>query len=177
MPCDRRGSKPSKVATAAEERARAERKIREASVLRAYTVIFAVVSELAERFDQCSRTRSGRACLERAQALIARAINKRHQGDIDRAVQCLHDAAASLRKGDVVEKTFGPRLDQLWHWYDVVARGVEPGSEAHTCLERFVVAVDLFNDSTVRDDTDRMIETFDMAVELLKNAALARPRR
>jgi hypothetical protein len=109
--------------------------------------------------------------------LIARAINKRHQGDIDRAVQCLHDAAASLRKGDVVEKTFGPRLDQLWHWYDVVARGVEPGSEAHTCLERFVVAVDLFNDSTVRDDTDRMIETFDMAVELLKNAALARPRR
>jgi hypothetical protein len=81
------------------------------------------------------------------------------------------------RRGEMVEETFGPQLEQLRQWYDVVARGVEPGSEAHDCLERFVVAVDVFNDSTARDDTDHIIKTFDAAVALLKDAASARPRR
>ena len=77
----------------------------------------------------------------------------------------------------MVEETFRPQLDQLWQWYGVVARGVEPGSEAHECLERFVVAVDVFNNSMADDDTDRIVETFDTAVALLKDAASARPRR
>jgi hypothetical protein len=77
----------------------------------------------------------------------------------------------------MVEETYGPQLQQLWPWYDVVARGVEPGSEAHVCLERFVVAVDAFNDSIARDDTGHIRETFDTAVALLKDAASARPRR
>jgi hypothetical protein len=77
----------------------------------------------------------------------------------------------------MVEETFGAQLKQLRQWYDVVSRGVEPGSEAHDCLERFVVAVDVFNDSTARDDTDHIIKTFDTAVALLKDAASARPRR
>lgn len=171
MQCDRHWSKPS------EERAGGEREMRETSVLREYTALFTVVSVLSERFGQRVRTRSGRAYFDQAKAWIERAINQRHHGDIDRAVQCLYGAATSLRKGDMIEETFGPRLDQLWHWYDVVARGVEPGSAAHECLEQFVVAVDIFNDATVRDDTDRIIETFDMALDLLKNAALARPRR
>lgn len=177
MSCDWRGAKPSKVATAAAEHARAKRETRETPALREYTALFAVLSVLSQRFAQCMRTRSGRVCADRAQALIDRAIHKRHHGDVDRAVQCLHRAAEYLRKGDVVEETFSPRLDQLWHGYHIVARGVEPGSEAHECLERFVVAVDLFNDATVRDDTDFMVETFDRAVDLLKSAALARPRR
>jgi hypothetical protein len=82
----------------------------------------------------------------------------------------------SFWKGDVVEKTFEPNLEQLWKWYDIVARGVDPGSEAHECLARFVTAVDVFNDSIARDDTDRIKKTFDTAVALLKDAASARPR-
>ena len=81
------------------------------------------------------------------------------------------------KRNEMVEETCGPQLEQLMQWYDVVARGVEPGSEAHDCLERFVVAVDVFNESTARDDTDHIIQTYDAAVALLKNAALARPRR
>lgn len=77
----------------------------------------------------------------------------------------------------MVEEACGPQLEQLRQWYDVVARGVEPGSEAHDCLERFVVAVEVFNDATARDDTDHIIQTFDAAVALLKDAASARPRR
>jgi hypothetical protein len=165
------------VVTAAEERAKAELETRETAVLRKYTAIFAIVSALAKRVSQHLRTRAGRAYVEQAQALIAQAIHTRHDGDIDRAVQDLHGAVTSLRQGEVLEETFGPQLDQLWQWYNVVARGVEPGSEAHACLERFVVAVDVFNDSTARADTDRMIKTFDMAVEVLKDAAAARPRR
>jgi hypothetical protein len=165
------------VVTAAEERAKAEREPRETSALRKYTTIFAIVAALSERVGQHVRTRSGQASVEQAKALIEQAIHTRHNGDIDRAVQYLHRAVTSLRQGEVREETFGLQLDQLRQWYDVVARDVEPGSEAHTCLERFVVAVDVFNDSTARDDTDRMIETFDMAVEVLKDAASARPRR
>lgn len=177
MSCDWRGTKRSKGDTAVDERARAQRDTRETSALRAYTALFAVVSVLSERFAQRVRTRLGRACADRATSLIEQAMHKRHHGDVDWAVQCLHRAAAYLRKGNVAEETFGPRLDQLWRGYNIVARGVEPGSEAHECLERFVVALDLFNDSTARDDTDFMIATFDRAVDLLKNAALARPRR
>ena len=81
------------------------------------------------------------------------------------------------RRDEMVKETFEPQLEQLRQWYDVVARGVELGSEAHDCLERFVVAVDVFNDSTARDDTDHIIKTFDAAVALLKDAASARPRR
>jgi hypothetical protein len=77
----------------------------------------------------------------------------------------------------MVEETFEPQLKQLKHWYDVVARGVEPGSEAYDCLERYVIAIDAFNDSTARDDTDHITKTFDAAVALLKDAAAARPRR
>lgn len=77
----------------------------------------------------------------------------------------------------MVEEPFGPKIEPLWQWYDIVARGVEPGSEAHECLERFVVAIDVCNDSTARDGTDHMIETLETAVALLKDAALARPRR
>ncbi len=76
----------------------------------------------------------------------------------------------------MVETTFRPKLEQLRQWYGIVARGVESGSEAHECLERFVVAFDTFNDAMAQDDTDQMIETFDTAVALLKDAALARPR-
>jgi hypothetical protein len=165
------------VVSAAEGRAKAERETRETAALRKYTALFAIVSALAEGVGQHVRTRAGRASVEQAKALIAQAIHTRYDGDIDRAVQDLHGAVTSLRQGEVREETFGPQLDQLRQWYEVVARGVEPGSEAHECLERFVVAVDVFNDATARDDTDRMIETFDMAVEVLKGAASARPRR
>jgi hypothetical protein len=165
------------VVTAAEDQAMAERETRETRALRKYTAMFAIVSALSERIGQHVRTRSGGAYIEQAQALIAQAIHTRHGGNIDRAVQSLHRAVTSLRQGEVLEETFGPRLDQLREWYDIVARGVEPGSEAHTCLQRFVVAVDVFNNSTARDDTDHMIETFNMAVEVLKEAAAARPRR
>jgi hypothetical protein len=91
-------------------------------------------------------------------------------------VQYLQSAVTSFWKGDMVQETFEPKLKQLWEWYDIVARGVDPGSEAHECLTRFVAAVDVFNDSIARDDTDRMIKTFDTAVALLKDAASARPR-
>lgn len=77
----------------------------------------------------------------------------------------------------MVEETFRPKLEQLGQWYRVVARGVESESEAQECLDRFVIAVDAFNDAIARDDTDHMIRTFDTAVALLKEAALARPRR
>jgi hypothetical protein len=80
-------------------------------------------------------------------------------------------------RGDIVTETCGPQLEQLRQWYDVVAQGVEHGSEAHEYLERVVVAVDVFNDSLVRDDTDKIVATFDAAVALLKVAAAARPRR
>jgi hypothetical protein len=165
------------VIAAAERRAKAERETRETSALREYLVIFAIVSTLSERFSQHLRTRSGQGYVAQAKAFIEQAIKQRHDGDIDRAVQYLRGAVTSLRKGEVVEETFGPQLDQLRQWYGVVARGIEAGSEAHKCLERFVVAVDVFNDATGLDDTDRMIETFDMAVVLLKEAAMARPRR
>lgn len=166
-----------RVVTTAEKRTMAERETRETLALRKYTALFAIVSALAKRVGQHVRTQAGRVYVEQAKALIAQAIHTRHDGDIDQAVQDLHGAVTSLQKGDVLEETFGPQLDQLRQWYDVVARDVEPGSEAHTYLQRFVVAVDVFNDSTTRDDTDRIIETFDMAVEVLKDAASARHRR
>jgi hypothetical protein len=164
------------VLTAAEERAQGEREVRATSGLRAYTALFAIVSQWSERFDSPVHARAGRAYVDQAKGLIRLAMHTRHEGDIDRAVQYLHRAVTSLRKGKMVEETFGSQLDQLWQWYDVVARGVEPGSEAHECLERFVVAVGVFNDSMARDDTDHIIETFDTAVALLQNAASARPR-
>lgn len=145
--------------------------------LREYTAIFIIVSEWSERFGPQIHTRVSRAYVDQARKLIGLAIHTRHEGDIDRAVQYLHSAVTCFRKGDMVEETFGPQLKQLWQWYDVVARGVEPGSEAHDCLERFVVAVDVFNDTIARDDTDHIIETLDTAVSLLKDAAAARPRR
>ena len=81
------------------------------------------------------------------------------------------------QKSEIMEETAGPQLKQLRQWYDVVARGVEPGSEASDCLERAVVAIDIFNNSLSREDTDRTIKTFDVAVASLKVAAAARPRR
>jgi hypothetical protein len=81
------------------------------------------------------------------------------------------------QKSEIMEETAGPQLKQLRQWYDVVARGVEPGSEASDCLERTVVAIDIFNNSLSREDTDRTIKTFDVAVASLKVAAAARPRR
>jgi hypothetical protein len=82
-----------------------------------------------------------------------------------------------LAERGALEETFVSQLDQLRQWYEVVARGAEPSSEAYECLQQFVVAVDVVNDSTAQDNTDRMIEMFDTAVELLKDAASARPRR
>ena len=162
--------------TATEERKTVEPEARETSGLREYTALFAVVSEWAERFGPHVHTRAGQAHAEQAKELIGLAIHTRREGDLDRAVQYLHRAVTSFRKGNRVEDTFGPKLEQLWQWYDVVARGVEPGSEAHNCLEQFVAAVEVFNDSTVRDDTDHIIKTYDAAVALLKDAASARPR-
>jgi hypothetical protein len=177
MPCNWHGSGPIKVTAASEACTRAERGMGESPRLREYTALFSVVSVLCERFDQHIRTRSGQACADQAKAFIQRAIQQRHHGDMDQAVECLHGAVISIQKGDVMEETFGPRLDQLWHGYDAVAQGVEPGSEAHEYLERFVVAVDLFNDATVQDDTDYIVERFDIALDWLKRAALARHRR
>jgi hypothetical protein len=77
----------------------------------------------------------------------------------------------------MVEATLAPQLEQLRQWYDVVARGVEHGSEAHDCLERYAAAVDVFNDLMTRGDADDIIKTYDTAVALLKVAAAARPRR
>lgn len=177
MPCDRRGSESIRVSAAPEACARAEGEPGESPRLREYTALFAVVSVLCERFAEHIRTRSGQAYADLASAFIELAMNQRHDGDIDQAVECLHGAVVSIKKGDVMEETFGPRLDQLWYGYDVVAQGVESGSDAHECLERFVVAVDRFNDATVQNDTDDIIEKFDMALDLLKCAALARHRR
>ena len=177
MPYDWHRSGPRPVTAAPEVRARPQRETGESSRLREYTALFAVVSVLYERFGQRIRTRSGRAYADRAKAFIERAMNQRHKGDIDRALEGLHHAVVSIKQGDVAEATFGPRLAQLWSGYDVVAQGVESGSEAHECLERFVVAVDLFNDATVQDDTDYIVERFDMAIDRLKCAALARHRR
>lgn len=145
---------------------------------------FAIVSELSRRFAQHAHRRADRADVDQAKESIGRAMHTRREGDIDRAVSYLHNAMTSPRRDEMVERrnemveeTCGPQLEQLRQWYDVVARGVEPGSEAHDCLERFVVAVDVFNESTARDDTDHIIQTFDAAVALLKDAASARPRR
>ena len=177
IPRDGYGSEPIKVTTSLAARARVERETGESSGLREYTVLFAVVSVLCERFVQRVRAWSGRVYADRAKACIEQAINQRHNGGIDQAVKCLHCAVTSMRKGGVVEETFGPQLDQLWSGYEVVAQGVEVGSEAHECLERFVIAVDLFNDATLQDDTDDIVERFDIAIDLLKRAALARHRR
>jgi hypothetical protein len=170
--------------TATEGRAKAERETMETSTRREYTVLFAIVSELYRRFDPHVHRRADRADIDQAKESIGLAIHTRREGAIDRAVSYLHSAMTSSRRDEMVdrrdemvEETFGPQLEQLRQWYDVVARGVEPGSEAHDCLERFVVAVDVFNDSTARDDTDHIIKTFDAAVALLKDAASARPRR
>ena len=81
------------------------------------------------------------------------------------------------QRSDMIEETVGLQLRQLRQWYDIVARGVEPGSDAQDCLERVAVAIDVFNDSLSRDDTDSTIKTFDAAVASLKVAAAARPRR
>ena len=81
------------------------------------------------------------------------------------------------QRSKMMEETVGPQLKQLRQWYDVVARGVEPGSEAQDCLDQVVVAIDIFNDALSRDDTDGIIQTFDAAVASLKVAAAARPRR
>jgi hypothetical protein len=78
---------------------------------------------------------------------------------------------------EMMEETVGPQLKQLRQWYDVVARGVEPGSAAYDCLERAVVAIDVFHNSLSREDTGHAIKTFDVAVASLKVAAAARPRR
>ncbi len=135
-----------------------------------------VVSEWSERFGSYVYTRAGRAFVEQAREWIGIAIDARQEGDIGQAVQYLCSAATFLSRGEMVETTFRPQLEQLRQWYGIVARGVEPGSEAHECLERFVVVFDIFNDAIARDDTDHMIETFDTAVSLLKVAASARPR-
>lgn len=164
------------VIAAVEEQAKGEREVREPSGLLEYTVMLLVVSEWSERFGPHVYTRACLAYVKQARELIGIAIDTRQEGDIDRAMQYLRSAATSLWKGEMVEATFRPKLEQLRQWYGIVARGVEPGSEAHECLERFVVAVDVFNDAISQDDTDHMIKTFDTAVALLKDAASARPR-
>lgn len=146
------------------------------SKLREYTVIFATGSELYRRLEQHACTQVGRAYVEQVKESIEKAIHARHDGDIDRAVHHLHHATKSLGQANIVEKTYGPQLDQLQQWYNVVARGVEHGSEAHEYLERFSIAVDVLNHWITKDDTDNVIEAFDMAVDLLKGAAAARPR-
>lgn len=170
-------SEPIPVYADTEAHSSGERGTEEPPRLSEYTTLFAVVSVWYERFDQHLRTRSGRACADRAKACIEQATDQRRNGGIDLAIACLYHAAVSIKQGDVLEETFGPRLEQLWHGYGVVAQGVEAGSEAHACLERFVVAIDLFNDATMQNDTDDIVEKFDMAIDLLKGAALARHRR
>jgi len=165
-----------RVLGAAEEQAKVERGAREPSGLREYTIMLLVVLEWCERFGASVHTRAGRAYVEQAREWIGIAIDTRQEGYIDQAVQYLCRATRSLWRGTTVETTFRPKLEQLRQWYGIVARGVEPGSEAHECLERFVVAFDTFNDAIAQDDTDQMIETFDTAVALLKDAASARPR-
>jgi hypothetical protein len=161
---------------AAEEQAKVEREAREPSGLRAYTIMLLVVSGWSERFGTYVCTRASRAYVEQARELIGIAVDTRQEEDIGQAVQYLCSAARSLWRAEMIETTFRPKLEQLRQWYGIVARGVEPGSEAHECLERFVVAFDTFNDTIAQDDTDQIIETFDTAVSLLKDAALARPR-
>lgn len=157
----------------------------ETSTLREYTVLFTIVSELYRRFDPHVHRRADRSDVDQAKKSIGLAIHTRRER-ISIALCRTFIARWHLlrerdemvdRRDEMVKETFGPQLEQLRQWYDVVARGVEPGSEAHDCLERFVVAVDVFNDSTARDDTDHIIKTFDAAVALLKDAASARPRR
>ncbi len=164
------------VLAAAEERAKVEREANKPFGLLEYTVMLLVVSEWTERFSAHVCTRAGLVCVKQARELIVIAIDTRQEGDIGQAVQYLCSAATFLSRGEMVESTFRPKLEQLRQWYGIVARGVEPGSEAHECLERFVVAVDVFNDAIAQDDTDHMIKTFDTAVALLKDAASARPR-
>ncbi len=161
---------------AVEERAKVEREARESSGLFEYTMMLLIVSEWAGRFGAYVHTRACLAYVKQARELIGIAIDTRQEGDVGQAVQYLCSAATSFWRGEMVETTFRPNLEQLRQWYDIVARGVEPGSEAHECLERFVVAVDVFNDAISQDDTDYMIKTFDTAVALLKDAASARPR-
>ena len=165
-----------RVLGAAEEQAKVEREAREPSGLREYTIMLLVVSEWCKRFGAYVHTRAGRTHVEQAREWIGIAIDTRQEGDIGQAMQYLVSAARALWKGEMAETTFRPKLEQLQQWYGIVARGVEPGSEAHECLERFVVAFNTFNDAIVQDDTDQMIETFDTAVALLKDAASARPR-
>jgi hypothetical protein len=165
-----------RVLGAVEEQAQVERNARKPSGLREYTIMLLVVSEWCEHFGASVHTRAGRAYVEQAREWIGIAINDRQDGDVDQAVQYLCSAARALWRGKMVEITFRPKLEQLRQWYGVVAQGVESGSEAHECLERFVVAFDTFNDAIAQDDTDQMIETFDTAVALLKDAASARPR-
>jgi len=171
--------------TVAEGRAKTERGSMETSTLREYTVLFTIVSELYRRFDPHVHRRADRADVDQAKKSIGLAIHTRRERILIALCRTFIARWHLLRERDemvdrrdeMVKETFGPQLEQLRQWYDVVARGVEPGSEAHDCLERFVVAVDVFNDSTARDDTDHIIKTFDAAVALLKDAASARPRR
>ena len=139
-------------------------------------LIFAIDSELHRRLEQHACTQVGRAYVDQVKESIEKAIKARHAGNINRAVHHLHRATKSLGKAKMVEETYGPQLDQLRQWHDVVVRGVEHGSEAYKCLERFAIVVDALNHWIVMDDTDKVIEAFDMAVDLLKDAAAARPR-
>ncbi len=146
------------------------------STLCDYTIMFVTISELYSRFSQNIRTRVGQVYANQVKESIEKAIAIRPSGDIDRAVQSLHCAARFLRKIKMVEETYGPQLKKLRQWHYVVARGVEPESEAHECLERFVTAVGVFNDAIAQNDVDDIIRRFDTAVELLKGAAAARHR-
>ena len=58
------------ILTAAEERAQGEREVRETSGLRAYTALFAIVSQWSERFDPPVHARAGRAYVDQAKGLI-----------------------------------------------------------------------------------------------------------
>ena len=165
------------VLTLVEERAQVEREAREAAELRQYAALFATVSQWAKRWGRDVLTRAGRRHVNLAKRLIELAICTRHQGEINRAVLHLHGAVTALRKGKTMEETFAPQLKQLWQWYEVVSRGVEPESEADDYLEQFTIAVDVFDDAIAQGDTDYIIEVFDTAVALLKDAAAARPRR
>ena len=150
--------------------------MRRLSKLREYMVIFVTGSKLYRCLEQHACTQVGRAYVDQVKKSIEKAINARHDGDLDRAVHHLHRATKSLGKAKMVEETYGPQLYQLQQWHDVVARGVEHGSEAYECLERFAIAVDDLNHWIAMDNTDNVIEAFDMAVDLLKDAAAARPR-
>lgn len=156
--------------------AKVEREIMETSTLREYTITFATISELYRRLSQGICTRIGQVYVHQVKELIEKAIAIRPSGDINRAVEYLHRAARLLGQVKMVEETYGPQFEKLQQWHDVVARGVEPESEADKCLERFVAAVGFFNDAIAQNDVDDVIKTFDTAVELLKVAAEARHR-